>query len=115
MKNATIRSWTLAALTMLAFAGPPLAQAGDPGRKLGRGFANVLFGVAEIPGTIAETSREHGGGAGATWGVLKGLGRFVARELVGVYEIVTFPLPFPRNYDPILQPEFPLGGDKGDY
>ncbi len=89
-------------------------QAGDPGRKLGRGLANVLFGISEIPQTAVKVGHEHGGGAGMTWGVMKGVGRFVMRELVGLYEIITFPIPLPRGYDPILQPEFPFSGDKSD-
>ena len=33
--------------------------------------------------------------------------RWIGRELVGVYEIVTFPLPLPRGYKPIMKPEWP--------
>ena len=35
------------------------------------------------------------------------MGLFVTRELVGVYEVVTFPAPVPRGYRPILSPEYP--------
>jgi len=41
-----------------------------------------------------------------TVGVAVGLGKFVARELVGAYEIVTAPFPIPRDYAPVLSPEF---------
>ena len=116
MKNTAFRSVAVAAVAFSLFAllDAQAAETGRVGRKLGRGFANTLFGIAEIPQTIVAVSREHGGGAGATWGVVKGIGRFVAREGTGVYEIITFPLPFPRNYDPIMQPEFPLSSDKGE-
>jgi putative exosortase-associated protein (TIGR04073 family) len=79
----------------------------NPVRKLGRGFANVLFGVVELPNQYTKANSEHGGAAGLTYGVPKGFVRWIGRELVGVYEIVTFPIPFPKGYKPIMKPEFP--------
>ena len=41
---------------------------------------------------------------------LTGFGRgavfMVGRALVGVYEIVTAPIPYPKDYQPVLYPEF---------
>ena len=93
----------------------PLARAGtdDPPanhnalRKLGRGFANLLFGIVEIPNQYTKAVAEHGGAAGLTYGVPKGFVRWMGREFVGVYEIVTFPVPAPPGYKPVLKPEFP--------
>jgi putative exosortase-associated protein (TIGR04073 family) len=76
-------------------------------RKLGRGFANVLFGIVEVPNQITKTTAAQGGGAGVTYGVGKGLVRWIGREFAGVYDIVTFPVPFPRGYKPVMRPEFP--------
>ena len=77
-------------------------------RKLGRGVANVLFGIVEVPNQITKVTSEHGGGAGATYGVGKGFVRWMGREFTGVYDIVTFPVPFPKGYKPIMHPEFPV-------
>ena len=76
-------------------------------RKLGRGFANVLFGFIEIPNQYTKAVSEHGGSAGVTYGVPKGFARWIGREFVGVFEIVTFPIPAPAGYKPIMKPEFP--------
>lgn len=76
-------------------------------RKLGRGCANVLFGVVEVPNQVTKVTAEHGGAGGFTYGLGKGLVRWIAREVVGVYEIVTFPIPFPHGYKPAMKPEFP--------
>jgi putative exosortase-associated protein (TIGR04073 family) len=76
-------------------------------RKLCRGFANVLFGIVEMPNQITKTTAERGGGAGVTYGVGKGFVRWMGREFTGVYDIVTFPVPFPHGYKPIMRPEFP--------
>ncbi len=77
-------------------------------RKFGRGLANVLFGIVEVPNQITKVTSEQGGGAGATYGVGKGIYRWFGRELTGVYDIVTFPVPFPKGYKPIMHPEFPV-------
>jgi putative exosortase-associated protein (TIGR04073 family) len=76
------------------------------GRKLGRGFSNLLFGIVEVPNQISKVGAEHGGGAASTYGVGKGIWNWFGREGVGLYEIITFPLPI-RRYRPIILPEFP--------
>lgn len=75
-------------------------------RKLGRGVANVATGAIEVPKAIQETFYEEGPVAAVSWGLLDGLYKFVARTVVGAYEIVSFPIPFPADYAPIVEPEF---------
>lgn len=94
-------------LTMTAKADTDDAPKGQhPLRKLGRGLANVGFGLVEVPNQFSKINSEHGFPAAATYGVGKGLFRWVGRELVGAYEVVTFPIPAPRGYKPIMKPEF---------
>ncbi len=76
-------------------------------RQLGRGVANVLGGITEVPITVHEVTREEGDFAGLTLGTLKGVGRFLTREVVGVFEVLTFPI----GMEPIIEPEFPMQGD----
>ncbi|HUJ11348.1 MAG TPA: exosortase system-associated protein, TIGR04073 family [Verrucomicrobiae bacterium] len=76
-------------------------------RKLGRGIANVLFGIVEVPNQITKVNADQGGGAAVTYGVGKGFLRWFEREAVGVYDVVTFPVPFPKGYKPVMKPEFP--------
>ncbi|MCQ9208093.1 MAG: exosortase system-associated protein, TIGR04073 family [Omnitrophica bacterium] len=78
----------------------------DPMRKLGRGIANTLTGVVEIPKQVYQVSKEEHIGKGITWGFLRGLGLGIARTAVGLYEVVTFPFPQPADYEPIIDPEF---------
>jgi putative exosortase-associated protein (TIGR04073 family) len=75
------------------------------GRKLGRGFANVLFGVVEVPNQITRERSEHGGAAAVTYGLGKGVAFWFGRTLLGAYEIATFPIP---PYRPLVKPEFPI-------
>ena len=81
--------------------------------KLGRGLADMTTGFLELPGNIVAENRDHGAGSAATVGFAKGLGMIPVRELVGVYNFVTAPFPYPNNYGPILHPEYPWGYFEG--
>jgi len=93
-------------VSMLSFAAPSYAQ--DAGAKLWRGTVNILTGWIELPKTVYDTSVEDNALMGATVGVVKGLWMSVLRTGVGVYEVVTFPIPVPEYYDPVMEPEFVL-------
>ncbi len=93
------------AACMLALASPAGAQ--TAARKFGRGMADVTTGFLEVPGNTVVETDQHGAAAGVPIGFAKGLGKLVARELVGVYEIVSAPFPVPEGYRPPMQPEFP--------
>lgn len=90
----------------------------NPARKLGRGVANVALGALEIPVKISDVNKEDGGIAAVTYGVFLGVSYCIAREFVGVFEVVTFPFPMPGGdvkldgngwgYGPIMEPEFIL-------
>ena len=82
-----------------------LAPSG-PVRKLQRGFLNVALSPMEITDKIVE-SQPHDT-ALPTWmaGMVKGSVYAVTRCVVGIYEMVTAPLPLPRGYAPVMQPEF---------
>lgn len=84
-------------------------------QKAIRGLANSGLGVvAELPKTIYYDTLEDGPLYGLTVGVLEGLSWGIARTLVGVYEVVTFPFPVPEGYRPIYQPQYPFEAGKTD-
>jgi putative exosortase-associated protein (TIGR04073 family) len=78
-----------------------------PARKFQRGITNTTLGILAIPGQMTVQTRERGAAVGLPLGFAMGLGWFVASELVGVWELLTCPFPFPADYKPILEPEFP--------
>ena len=112
-KTNRIRFLCLAAPILALLATPIAAFADDPveeltaARKLGRGLTGILWGVLEVPGNMVQEGREHGVLYGATVGLFMGAGKLVARELIGVYEVVTAPFQAPPGYQPILEPEYP--------
>lgn len=83
--------------------------AGGAWEKAGRGLGNLTLGfLVEWPKTMLRETEDHGPGYGLTVGLIKGMGLGVGRTLVGVYELVTFPLPNGSDYAPILEPGSPL-------
>ena len=82
----------------------------DPERKLGRGIQNATFGLFEFQENVIATDQESGPASAVTYGVVRGFGRSIGRTLLGVWEVITFPLPNRRSfgYDPLTEPEFKL-------
>jgi putative exosortase-associated protein (TIGR04073 family) len=75
-------------------------------RKLGRGVANSLTGIVEVPKKVYLISKNDNLAMGLTWGLVKGAAVGLLRTTAGLYETVTFPIPAPADYEPIIHPEF---------
>ena len=89
-----------------------LCYAQTPVRKLGRGVANVVTCPIEIFYRMNQIAKQKGPIAGVSWGLFLGVTRMVVRGSVGVYEILTFPIPYPKGYRPLMSdPEFFLEQD----
>jgi len=78
--------------------GGPQAWAQDPIHKMGRGVVNVLTSWFELPKQIHLGSQEDNPVAGLGWGLVKGAGLTVLRGGVGIYEALTFPIPYPKDF-----------------
>ena len=95
---------------MVAF--PAVSQADEPslpqqiGAKFVRGVTNLATGVGEIPKQIYLIGQKEGWVQGIFRGPFEGLGMFIARTVGGAYEVVTFPIPVPSNYQPMMLPEY---------
>ena len=108
-----------AIMAVTVFGGISTVRADEPAimlpvQKLGRGVSNIAFGVFEIPMKWADVNNDMGGLAGITYGTLKGVCYTIARVVVGVVDVVTFPFPLPNcpdypddagwGYGPIMKP-----------
>ncbi|MBD0305310.1 MAG: exosortase system-associated protein, TIGR04073 family [Nitrospiraceae bacterium] len=76
------------------------------GTKLTRGVVNLATGWIELPKQIVVVGHEKGWAAGVFRGSIDGLGMGLARTLAGAYEILSFPLPLPPRYQPMLLPDY---------
>ncbi len=103
---------------VLAFGSIPAAagvveETPRPVRKLGRGLANTVTGVLEVPKAVQSISKSDGPAVGLSVGLLRGIGFALARTGTGVLDVVTFPFPLGRvGYDSLIQPEFMTEPDR---
>src|SRR3989338_1310590 len=86
--------WLLVTLVALG-VGAPAAFAQDPIHKLGRGDTNVLTCWIELPKNFHLGMQEANPVLGVGGGLIKGGGLAATRLLVGAYEPILFPVPFP--------------------
>lgn len=81
-----------------------------PEAKLGRGISNTLefARLGEMRRAMEQTAIWDGPETVPTTGFLRGLNRSFARTGIGIYEVVTFPIP---PYEPKLVPKHRLYPD----
>jgi len=95
-------------MSLLALAGmAALFTSGcaGPEQKLGRGVSNTLeiTRMGEMRRSIEQTAIFESPSAGYTAGAVSGLDRTLARTGLGLFEIVTFPIPMPETgYGPMF-------------
>ena len=84
-------------LTLALFS----AGCAGPEQKFGRGVNNLFEIVrgGEVRRTVEQTAMTDGPDAAYTTGFARGFNRSVSRTFLGLYEVVTFPIP---SYDPVL-------------
>jgi len=95
---------------LLAFAASAHAAEVEPEgtmlRKLQRGFLNVALSPLEISNELAKEKNTDTLPPSWITGTGRGACYMLGRALTGVYEMVTFAVPCPSGYQPILKPEF---------
>lgn len=96
----------LVAYTMIIFFCLTSISHAGAFKKLGRGLANTFTGWIEIFATIEKKFEEEEYMVAIFYGLPEGVVKALARTGIGIYEIVTFPIPIPSNYEVILEPEF---------
>lgn len=98
---------TLATTAFADIQDPPMNEQG-PTRKLGRAISNMAFGITELPVTLCQINDREGNSAAAGYGLVRGVGRSIARIGAGVWEFVTFPFPTNKgSYRPALKSNIP--------
>lgn len=94
-------------LMLLNVASAGYAQ--TMGDKLHRGLTNILTGWFEIPSNMGPGIAKHDFVSAFFIGLPKGCGMAVVRTVAGVYDTATFLFPVPKDYKPLLEPEFAFG------
>ncbi len=119
----------LPVLLLVATLTPAMAveelESSGPITKLGRGVANIAFGPLELLKQPYDINQNMGAIPSLTYGVLRGVCYTVAREVVGVIDIVTFPMPLPGctddpedygwGYGPLMRPAWVMDIEHNPY
>ena len=114
MRDRSHRLPGLALFLLVLFFLPRPARAaeleaeGTWRRKFQRGVLNTAFAPLEITHALAEENRRDKFPIPWASGLAQGMWFAAIRASVGVYEVVTAPIPSPRRYQPLMLPEFPL-------
>ena len=90
---------------ILSIASPGYCGAG---RKLMRGLSNLITCPLELPNRMRIAVKEEKNLVEVIGiGLPKGLGMMIMRGCFGLYETLSFPIPIPENYEPMItDPEF---------
>ena len=103
-------SWSVIVFLILWSASLALAEEPSAPQRIAtkfiRGAANFTTGWMELPKQVYLVGQREGWVTGALRGPIDGLGMFVARTVAGAYEVLTFPIPLPPRYQPMLFPEY---------
>jgi putative exosortase-associated protein (TIGR04073 family) len=96
----------LAVVVLFCYLAPLSYAEQNAAQKLGRGIANLFTGWLEIPYEIGrKINRDDSMISGIFIGPITGFCKAVGRTAVGMYDILTFPLPIPKGYQPVIEPE----------
>ncbi|HYG34078.1 MAG TPA: exosortase system-associated protein, TIGR04073 family [Clostridia bacterium] len=91
---------TLPLLAALVALGALATGCANTERKFGRGLSNMAepLRMGEMRRTMEQTALFDGPDAAYSTGFVRGLNRTLARTGIGIYEVVTAPIP---PYDPV--------------
>ncbi len=92
---------TLPLLAALVITTALVSGCANTERKFGRGMSNLMepIRMGELRRSMEQTALFDGADTAYTTGFIRGINRTLARTGVGVYEVVTAPIP---PYDPVL-------------
>lgn len=104
------RKQLIALILIVAVAATaPAAYAGENAfTKLSRGLVNIISSPLEYISEYMKLEEDHNTAAAVIGSVFTGTVSMVARILGGAYEVVTFPVPVPSAYKPLMQPPTPI-------
>ena len=80
--------------------------------KFGRGICNVVASPGEYVVQTAKLMKTNDPVTAYFGGIAQGTCWMLGRIGVGIYDLVTFPVPLPKHYKPIMNPPTVMDGLK---
>ncbi len=99
-------------LALTALAALFTSGCEGPEQKLGRGVSNTfeITRMGDMRRSVEQTAVFESPSAGYTTGAVKGFAQTMTRTGVGIFEIITFPIPMPGSgYGPLFPHYLPPG------
>lgn len=107
MNQVMKRIFALAFIVLFLSSG--VAFADDAVVKFARGVTNVVTSPAEYFIQYMKLCEKQKDPLSPIFGaMISGTAGTLERIVVGVYDIATFPIPVPANYDPVIVPATPM-------
>lgn len=105
MRTGWARTWCAGLMLLTAC---PSAWAQDPIHKMGRGVVNLMTGWLEVPKQMHRGRLDENALMGLGRGFMRGAGLTLLRGGLGIYETITFPFPYPKEFaSPYTDMELP--------
>ena len=105
MRKALAILTTFLILAQPVFAATQMEPKGTMMRKFQRGFINLGLSPIEIRHELHLEKRKDAYLPSWVPGLFRGSAFMVGRALSGAYDLVTFPIPLPSGYEPLVYPE----------
>ena len=105
MRKASTILLALLILAQPSFAATQMEPKGTMMRKFQRGFINMGLSPIEISHELHKEKRTDAYFPSWVSGAFRGSAFMVGRALSGAYDLVTFPIPLPSGYEPLVYPE----------
>ena len=112
IRSKWVRIAIVTAIALAGLATPVSAEESQASyvdgslRKLGRGIANIVTCPLELIRTPQAESYRHGYIEAMSVGLLHGAWRTIQRGVVGAFEVLTFCVEIPKDFEPLMTPEF---------
>lgn len=99
MKKLLLTALALTITSSITLADIHIPNKPGPTRKLGSGIAKTVASSAYIADSFYDKLLSEGGTSAFTYGLVEGTGKAVYSTVLGVAEILTFPLPRYEGFD----------------
>lgn len=113
MKGNAKKILAILVIGVFLVGGTAYAKGSGPFTKFGRGVTNIIMSPAEIVYQPMKMGEDNNVLVSIIGGVPKGIVFFPVRAVLGVYDVVTFLLPWPNHYGYWVEPETVIEGFDG--
>jgi putative exosortase-associated protein (TIGR04073 family) len=106
MMRNSLKGIVVCVVVLMILNMAPAGYAQTMAKKLDRGLINIFTGWFEVPKNMALAAAKGDFVSAFFIGLPKGCWMTIVRTGAGVYDTLTCAFPVPKDYKPLLEPEF---------